>query len=73
MSSEILTMLSDQLLLIEGAALSVALGAMLWRRRYLLNRRCRKVDRGRDLGTRAASVVRMLSRPEPACYLRRVR
>ena len=73
MSGEILKMLFEQLLLVEGLLLGVTLGVLLWRHRYLLNRHRRETGHERGLDTPPASGMRAPNRPELARRLYRVR
>jgi len=67
MSGDILRMLFDQLLLIEGLVLAILLSIMLLRERYLLNRRRREigVEPSQEPSPTPASFA-------PARHLRRV-
>jgi hypothetical protein len=73
MSSDILTWLFEQLLLIEGLVLGVTLVALLLRRRYLLNRPCCVVHSKPDPGAQATPWRRVANRPDAARRLHLVR
>ncbi len=73
MNSELLVMLYEQLLLVEGLLLGMALGALLWRHNYLLNRRRRETGHERGLEARPALGARAPDSPELGRRLCRVR
>jgi hypothetical protein len=73
MSSDIMTWLLEQLLLLEGLVLGVTLVVLLLRRRYLLNRPCCVVHRKPDLGAQARPWRRVADRPDAARRLHLVR